>query len=179
MTSFKGVGATEEAPSQLRQISFPLGKLPLTTRSDITLVKLTKKILNLLETNPGATAREIARQFKEKKHEINSRLYKLKGRGLAYPDADYRWYLGSPATTQASPAQSGMSIAPQEARPCEYAPTSEQLAVVSAPHSARLFVEAGPGTGKTDTLVARLKHLMEVGGLRPPRCWSSASRSPL
>jgi len=43
------------------------------------------------------------------------------------------------------------------------------MSVISAPPSARLLVEAGPGTGKTDTLVARLKYLVDSGGLSPSR----------
>ena len=43
--------------------------------------------------------------------------------------------------------------------------TEEQRAVVEAPVDARLLVSARPGTGKTHTLIARLRHLVEEGGL--------------
>ena len=39
--------------------------------------------------------------------------------------------------------------------------TEEQRAVSEAPVGARQLVIAGPGTGKTHTLVARLAHLVE------------------
>ncbi len=43
--------------------------------------------------------------------------------------------------------------------------TDEQQPIVDAPPSARLLVTAGPGTGKTHTLIARLGSLVEVHGL--------------
>ena len=38
--------------------------------------------------------------------------------------------------------------------------SNEQLDIITGPASARLLVEAGPGTGKTEVLVARVAHLI-------------------
>ena len=38
--------------------------------------------------------------------------------------------------------------------------SSEQLVIIESPASARLLVEAGPGTGKTEVLVGRVTHLI-------------------
>lgn len=46
-------------------------------------------------------------------------------------------------------------------------PTAEQKVAIEAPPSAKLFVEAGPGTGKTQVVAERLKYLTTVAGLRP------------
>ncbi len=48
-----------------------------------------------------------------------------------------------------------------------FAPTPEQQSVINAAPHARLFVEAGPGTGKSETLVARVRHLLDSGCLNP------------
>jgi hypothetical protein len=45
--------------------------------------------------------------------------------------------------------------------------TPEQLAVVTAPIDSRQLVNAGPGTGKTHTLTARISHLIEEQDLAP------------
>jgi superfamily I DNA/RNA helicase len=45
--------------------------------------------------------------------------------------------------------------------------TDEQYSIVIAPPDARLLVTAGPGTGKTHTLIARLKHLIDEHGVSP------------
>ena len=45
--------------------------------------------------------------------------------------------------------------------------TDEQRAVAEAPIAAKLLVNAGPGTGKTHTLVARISHLIDVQDLAP------------
>lgn len=45
--------------------------------------------------------------------------------------------------------------------------TDEQELVASEPSDAHLLVTAGPGTGKTHTLVARLLHLINDEGLAP------------
>ena len=45
--------------------------------------------------------------------------------------------------------------------------TDEQAAIVHLPAEARALVTAGPGTGKTHTLVARLAHLVESGEVAP------------
>lgn len=45
--------------------------------------------------------------------------------------------------------------------------TDEQRPIVEAPVDARLLVTAGPGTGKTHTLIARLGWLVETAGLSP------------
>jgi hypothetical protein len=49
--------------------------------------------------------------------------------------------------------------------------TSEQLAVIEAPVAARLLVDAGPGTGKTATLCARIARLIDCAGLDPGEIW--------
>jgi len=43
----------------------------------------------------------------------------------------------------------------------------EQQAIVEAPPEVRMLVTAGPGTGKTFTLIARLAHLVQTEGLSP------------
>lgn len=45
--------------------------------------------------------------------------------------------------------------------------TPEQLDVAEAPSSKRQLVTAGPGTGKTHTLIARLEHLVDEHGVAP------------
>ena len=49
--------------------------------------------------------------------------------------------------------------------------THEQLAVIEAPATARLLVDAGPGTGKTATLCARIAWLIDCAGLDPGEIW--------
>lgn len=48
-----------------------------------------------------------------------------------------------------------------------FTPTEEQNAIIPASTSARLLVEAGPGTGKTEVVARRLAHLLGTGTLRP------------
>jgi len=45
--------------------------------------------------------------------------------------------------------------------------TTEQASVVDAPARARIFVEAGPGTGKTAVACARVAKLLDEDGLNP------------
>lgn len=45
--------------------------------------------------------------------------------------------------------------------------TTEQREIVEAPPGERILVTAGPGTGKTHTLVARIGHLVEHHDLHP------------
>jgi superfamily I DNA/RNA helicase len=45
--------------------------------------------------------------------------------------------------------------------------SAEQLLVVDASPQAQMLVTAGPGTGKTYTLIARLAHLVQTEGLSP------------
>ncbi len=49
--------------------------------------------------------------------------------------------------------------------------TAEQQLVIQAPASARLIVDAGPGTGKTATLCARIAWLLETAKLEPGEIW--------
>ncbi len=49
--------------------------------------------------------------------------------------------------------------------------TPEQQALIAAPPAARLVVDAGPGTGKTATLCARIGWLIEAAGLQPGEIW--------
>ncbi len=53
--------------------------------------------------------------------------------------------------------------------PFQLAP--EQLEVVEAAPSARLRVDAGPGTGKTAVAIARVAWLLEKGELEPDEIW--------
>ena len=46
-------------------------------------------------------------------------------------------------------------------------PTDEQLKIIGAPPTARLLVEAGPGTGKTEVVARRLANLLGTEALRP------------
>src|ERR1700727_1249402 len=48
---------------------------------------------------------------------------------------------------------------------------SSQENVIQSDRSARLIVEAGPGTGKTAVSCARLAFLIKKEGVNPPRCW--------
>lgn len=48
--------------------------------------------------------------------------------------------------------------------------TSEQLAIIQAGVSEKLLVDAGPGTGKTAVLCARIAHLLEHG-TEPGEIW--------
>jgi DNA helicase II / ATP-dependent DNA helicase PcrA len=48
-----------------------------------------------------------------------------------------------------------------------FTPTDEQKAIIPAPATARLLVEAGPGTGKTEVVARRLAWLLGAGNLRP------------
>lgn len=54
--------------------------------------------------------------------------------------------------------------APKKAAPAEQLNTQQQAAVTSQAH--RVAVIAGPGTGKTKTLVARIAHLVEECGVK-------------
>lgn len=47
----------------------------------------------------------------------------------------------------------------------------EQQLIIQAPASARLIVDAGPGTGKTATLCARIAWLMDCAKLDPGEIW--------
>ncbi|MBU4506662.1 MAG: UvrD-helicase domain-containing protein [Hydrogenophaga sp.] len=49
--------------------------------------------------------------------------------------------------------------------------TKEQQLVIQAQASARLIVDAGPGTGKTATLCARIAWLLETAKLEPGEIW--------
>lgn len=49
--------------------------------------------------------------------------------------------------------------------------TSEQASIIEAPPAARLIVDAGPGTGKTATLCARIAWLIDSAGLEPGAIW--------
>lgn len=49
--------------------------------------------------------------------------------------------------------------------------TSEQLDVIRADQHARLMVDAGPGTGKTEVLCARIAWLLDRASLEPGEIW--------
>ena len=49
----------------------------------------------------------------------------------------------------------------------DHSPTPEQAAVIELPAPARAFVVAGPGAGKTWTLLRRARRLVERDGLEP------------
>lgn len=49
--------------------------------------------------------------------------------------------------------------------------TSQQLEVIQADPHARLMVDAGPGTGKTAALCARIAWLLDSAGLEPGEIW--------
>ncbi len=48
---------------------------------------------------------------------------------------------------------------------------SSQKCVIESDRSARLIVEAGPGTGKTAVSCARLAFLIREKGVQPSKCW--------
>src|SRR4051794_10029883 len=60
-----------------------------------------------------------------------------------------------------SPDHNGQDDAAGEVRA---QPTSEQQAVIDSPLSGGTLVLAGPGTGKTFTLIARVDRLLGEGG---------------
>lgn len=138
------------------------------------------KVLGRLRVDKGVTARELARLLGESKSEVNPRLYKLQVERKAHVDSSLRWFLGPPNSRAASrPTSSSVSKVASDPEPIvtssatkssarpPYVPTDEQTPVIQAPLGGRLYVEAGPGTGKSETLVARLKHLLGPGGLNP------------
>lgn len=49
--------------------------------------------------------------------------------------------------------------------------TPDQSSVIAALPTARLIVDAGPGTGKTATLCARIAWLIQSAGLEPGEIW--------
>lgn len=49
----------------------------------------------------------------------------------------------------------------------DFTPTTDQAEIITAPHSSRILIQAGPGTGKTEVVARRLVHLVGECGLRP------------
>ena len=125
-------------------------------------MSLEKKIVAYLREQRSATAKEIAKHLRAEKSDVNSVLYSMQTVGDARISVDYVWALVSlpkPSQTAAPfPAVPGKLVVRE--------PTPEQIPVISAGPFARIIVEAGPGTGKTETLVLRLKHLVRPENLR-------------
>ena len=65
---------------------------------------------------------------------------------------------------------SGLKVHSNYMQPVLFIPNPEQVRVISAPPSARLVVDAGPGTGKTATAAARILRLI-ADGADPHRIW--------
>lgn len=141
---------------------------------------LKKKILKILESGEKPTARELAQRFKRDKSQVNSMLYKLKGKRLADVDSSKRWSLnnagpkpeavlrseeGPEDPVVASPVadSSRGSREPEE----RITWTTEQYEIVNSPPDARILVEAGPGTGKTAVACARVGKLLAEDNLSP------------
>jgi DNA-binding IclR family transcriptional regulator len=64
-------------------------------------------ILNVLISQPGLKAREVAARLRADKSELNSLLWKLQNRGLTRQDNAYRWFIvekSAGAQTQAHQA---------------------------------------------------------------------------
>lgn len=125
------------------------------------------EIISALRPGIGPTARELAKTLGAERTDINSTLYRLSNEGKTRKNDNHQWYLAS--NTQANGGDSngverGM---PQESASTvvKYEPTTEQRPVIVAGAQAQLFVEAGPGTGKSETLVARLAWLLADVGL--------------
>lgn len=143
------------------------------------------RILSLLRTDIGITARELARHLQEEKAKVNSQLYKLQTLGEAVRDANFRWFLASlgretgsakgpskPNPTATTCAGQGLKtgtlykgnlpakLQNRMTKPSEIVWTEEQTLIINAPPDARILVEAGPGTGKTAVACARVAHLL-------------------
>lgn len=84
------------------------------------------------------------------------------GEGAPRPQADG---LTEPARAQAAQAAPEPSAGAAAARPA-FAPNEEQARAITTA-ARRTAVIAGPGTGKTGTLVARIAHLVEACGADP------------
>lgn len=121
-----------------------------------------KKILVFLAKNQGVTARTIAAGIGCGTSEVNSVLYRMKNEGRAKITSAYRWTLATHAPLAAAAKTAERSSANGAAA---VFPSPEQASVVAAPVTARIAVEAGPGTGKTETLAGRLRHLIGQGRL--------------
>ena len=140
-------------------------------------MSLEKRILDWLSRNKPAKAREIAGELGVERSEVNSHLYRLKNARKTIDDADHRWSLStrkkSPQSVATSKRNESTENPSQEPTGDEMTlgatiqPTPEQVPVITASTGSRLMVEAGPGTGKTEVLVLRLKHLLGAGGLNP------------
>ncbi len=134
-----------------------------------------KLILQYLAANPGSKAKDIAAVLKYEKSEVNQILYSLKSLGKAKISTEFEWSLSIKPPKSEPQKQMGLPPAPLAVAETinsqkvwtECKPTSEQEPVVCASPSMRLIVEAGPGTGKTETLVNRLKFLVREGCLPP------------
>lgn len=123
-------------------------------------MRLAQTIISLLHPTIGVKARDLAVRIGEERSEINSRLYNLAGAGKVRRDDDFNWFLvGSGCNGEGD----NVNEKPEADRLDAFSATAEQIPVIEAPASARLFVEAGPGTGKTETLVARLIRLTSSG----------------
>jgi len=122
--------------------------------------------LAALDHETGVTARDLAKRLGADKSEINSILYRLSGQGKTRKNDSLEWFLFNNAKEPPVTINSHLQILPVEipsvASP--YNPTPEQQPVIQSPADAQLFVEAGPGTGKSETLVARLAWLLADGG---------------
>jgi DNA helicase-2/ATP-dependent DNA helicase PcrA len=116
-----------------------------------------KRILQFLAVRAGVKAKDIASEFEMEKTEINSLLYSMKTAGKAVVTEDFRWSLAADALLAAP------LVKEEPAK--ERQPTTEQKSVIEVASAAHIVVEAGPGTGKTETLANRLKYLVSTGGL--------------
>jgi len=130
-------------------------------------MSLESKILAALHPKTGITARNLARQLGHDKSEINSVLYILSEQRKTLRKDTYEWFLYSNAETT-GPTTGGVEKKMPEGdsnRVLKFEPTHEQRPVIAATAGSQVFVEAGPGTGKSETLVARLDWLLGDGGL--------------
>lgn len=102
-------------------------------------------------------------------------------RKTLWPVVDGMVYLdGAPPTngavraasaTTGTPAEDvGSDVVPEPPPTLESGWDDSQRAVIKAPRSARLLVDAGPGTGKTAVACARLAWLISTGAIEPVNC---------
>ena len=131
-----------------------------------------KQISTILQAHKGISARAIAVLLERDKSEINSILYKFKGSNLAYKNESHLWFWGVQTDSKTYLLSEKQDPSTKNKKkptklPMKFSPTSEQKPVIEAPTKARLFVEAGPGTGKTESLVSRIKFLFSSEGLNP------------
>ncbi len=145
-------------------------------------MSLHARILEELSSPTPLKARELATRLGIDVKEINPELYRLSNKQQVVKDAQHRWSIvlarntkGTVAAFLSEPSGRkpergllpGLHPAIELTRPGEMKWTEEQTRVISAPPDARIFVEAGPGTGKTAVACERVAKLLKKDQLSP------------